>query len=371
VSVVGQSLKINASLEDLQARAHADSNDPAAYYNLALGYWSKKKYDEAEAPLRTALDLDPDFAAALFARALLPRAQGKAWTSEVFLLGDGWRLIIWRAVDSVWNDFARQYRRAVMVDPLLDTRLEVSLQTRAGYQDRFDRASNDYSDGKFQDALHRYADILTSMKHPDKEPQYQDALWGHAMAAAQLAQYDSAIANLQRLVEFSQNQEHADTLLRHPLRTNEYRYVLAYVTQKAGYLNDAARLYEEALGQDIGLYMAHVRLAEIYQSAGRLDAAIVERRRALETNPEDANLLLDLGTTLARAAQWADAETTLRQAAAANPRDARIEYRLGVVEQQLGKNTEARDAFTQFLALAPSRYQGPIADAKQRLGTLH
>jgi tetratricopeptide (TPR) repeat protein len=191
------------------------------------------------------------------------------------------------------------------------------------------------------------------------------------MAAAQLAQYDSAIANLQRLVEFSQNQEHADTLLRHPLRTNEYRYVLAYVTQKAGHLNDAARLYEEALGQDIGLYMAHVRLAEIYQSAGRLDAAIVERRRALETNPEDANLLLDLGTTLARAAQWADAETTLRQAAAANPRDARIEYRLGVVEQQLGKNTEARDAFTQFLALAPSRYQGPIADAKQRLGTLH
>ena len=368
--LAGQSLKVAASLDELQARVHADSNDPAAHYNLALGFWSKKDYDAAEAPLHAALAIDPDFAAAIFARALLPRAEGKAWKMDVIVLGDGWRLYIWTAVDSIWNAFARQYRHAVMIDPLLDTRLEVSLEVRAGFQDRFDQARNAYADGKFADALKRYGALMAGMDHPDKNPHYEDALWGHAMAAAHLAQYDTSVSDLQRLVSFTQTAEHADTLIRHPLRTNEYRYVLAYVMQQAGHLKDAAQTYQNALAEDIGLYMAHVRLAEIFERAGRLDVATAERRRALETNPEDPNLLLDLGTTLARAGQWAEAETTLHQALDANPRDARIAYRLGVVDQQLGKRAEARDAFTRFLAVAPSRYQNPIADAKQRLAAL-
>jgi len=54
----------------------------------------------------------------------------------------------------------------------------------------------------------------------------------------------------------------------------------------------------------------------------------------------------------------------------ANPRDARVLYYLGIVDQQLSKKDDARSAFTRFLTLAPSRYERQIADAKQRLASL-
>jgi len=40
---------------------------------------------------------------------------------------------------------------------------------------------------------------------------------------------------------------------------------------------------------------------------------------------------------------------------------------LVVTRTALGKPAAAREAFTQFLALAPRRYDQKIADAKQRL----
>jgi len=60
----GQSLKISESIESLERKARSDSNDAAAQFNLALGYWSKKRYDDAVTPLRKAVAIDPEFAAA-------------------------------------------------------------------------------------------------------------------------------------------------------------------------------------------------------------------------------------------------------------------------------------------------------------------
>ena len=74
--------------------------------------------------------------------------------------------------------------------------------------------------------------------------------------------------------------------------------------------------------------------------------------------------------TLAKASQFSEAEETLKQALDANPRDARVPYFLGVVEQQLGKTEDARDALSRFVALAPSRYDRQIKDAQQRLAAL-
>jgi hypothetical protein len=52
--------------------------------------------------------------------------------------------------------------------------------------------------------------------------------------------------------------------------------------------------------------------------------------------------------------------------------NARFERRspFGVTLQAEHQSAEARAAFTQFLALAPSRYERQIADAKQRLTVL-
>ena len=99
--------------------------------------------------------------------------------------------------------------------------------------------------------------------------------------------------------------------------------------------------------------------------------AVAERRAAVNANPDDASLLMDLGRTLAKARNLGEAEQALHQAMDANPRDARVPYYLGRVEEQLNKPADARTAYTRFLSLAPSRYATQIADAKQRLETLH
>ena len=46
-------------------------------------------------------------------------------------------------------------------------------------------------------------------------------------------------------------------------------------------------------------------------------------------------------------------------------------YYLGVVEMQLNEKDDARNALTHFIAIAPSRYERQVADAKKRLDAIH
>ena len=140
---------------------------------------------------------------------------------------------------------------------------------------------------------------------------------------------------------------------------------------RAGNYNEAITELRGTLEKDFGMYMAHVRLAEIYEQHGMMPMAIQERRSAVTANADDPSLLFDLAKTLAKAGQWTEAEQVLQQGGAANPRDTRIPYLLGVIEQQLNKPADAKQAFTRFLSLAPSRYAPQVADARKRLDALH
>lgn len=365
-----QSLKINESLESLEAKAQQDSNDAAAQFNLALGYWSKKKYDAAVVPLRRAIAIDPEFASAYFALALVPVANGSAFKQHE-MTGFGYRLTYYTAVDSVWKEFDRQVRRAFDIDPLVDTRIEVSVEWRGGFADDFERGLHDYQDGKYDQAIAHLDDFVKDVEpHKDRRAALESGLWYRALAELRSSRFDAAISDLTRLVEAAKQREAGDSLVHNPFRINEYRYVLAFTEQRAGHPNEAIKLYQDVLGDDIGFYAAHVRLAEIYEAHQMWDEAILERQRAVEAAPDNSSLELYLGETLANAGRWADAEQPLATAQRANPRDSRIPYFLGRVEQQLGKPAAAKDAYTRFITIAPSRFAAQVADAKQRLATL-
>ena len=47
-----QHIKLSASLDNLEKTARADSNDPAAHYNLALAYWNAKRWDDADPDMK-------------------------------------------------------------------------------------------------------------------------------------------------------------------------------------------------------------------------------------------------------------------------------------------------------------------------------
>src|ERR1044072_2229768 len=75
--------RLPVKLDELERRAHADSNDPAAHFNVALGYWNAKRWKDADRSLRTAIPLDPRFAPAYVALHYLAFAERPSLWDEV------------------------------------------------------------------------------------------------------------------------------------------------------------------------------------------------------------------------------------------------------------------------------------------------
>lgn len=378
--LAAQKIQLPAGLAELESRAKQDSNDAAAHYNVALAYWNAERWDDVDSALHRAIRLDPDFAAVYMALAALPYARRSQLFDEEYE----------HRVPSDWQpkieESERMYRHAVMIDPLVEIRLgyvmlptqshfPLSLRVMQGsWLGDYWEGEGMYFEGKYQQAYDRFQRVYLHLNaHAHSERLWNTLLFWHGLAAAHANQHEEAVKDFQAVLgNFLdvENQKKDSSLQVVPLRTNEYRYVLGVMQQRAGHYNEAISLFREAAQNDVGLYAAHVRLADIYDDHAMTSQAVAERRAAMDANPDDANLVLALGKTLARARQWVDAERAMQQAAAQNPRDARIPYFLGIVEQQLNKPADAKAAFTRFLSLAPSRYAPQISDAKQRLAAL-
>jgi tetratricopeptide (TPR) repeat protein len=376
-SLSGQRIKLPTSLKHLEEAAKQDSNDAAAHFNVALAFWNEKRWDDAQAALSTALSIEPQFASAHLALAYLPYAQRPRLFTEQAerRVPDEWKPAI--------EEADRRYRQAFLLDPLCDLRItgaavptsSLALGPGAGFivEFFFDYVQGFKAllEGDYEKAyvgFQRVVNLIDGERHPKR---IAPALhWWRGMAAAHAGRWDAAEWDLERLLDADREREEDEAIEIFPLQTNEYRYVLAVFKHRAGKLDEARQLYQEALEQDVGLYMANAQLARIHEVAGEWDLAIRERQAAVNANPGDPSLLYDLGLTYARGGRWIDAELALTQALDGNGRDTRILYYLGTVRSELGKPAEARQAFERFVTLAPSRYANQVADAKRRLDAL-
>jgi tetratricopeptide (TPR) repeat protein len=218
-------------------------------------------------------------------------------------------------------------------------------------------------------ALDMWAQRTFASKPADSIPDFLFLYRG--LSAGKLRAYNKAIADIQVLYDRSLKAERTDSLLPVPMRTNDYRYLLGVLNQLWGKHWVAVKLFEETLAADLGLYMAHVRLAQVYRSLKLWDKAVAEARRALETNPNEGPAMRELGLLLDEAGRTEDAAVLLEQAAAASPRDPGTVYHLGLVQQKLARSAQAQESLTRFVGMAPAaRYERELTDAKQRLGAL-
>lgn len=375
-----QRIKLSASISDLEQRAERDSNDAAAHYNVALAYWNAKRWDDADSALHRAIRIDPQFAAAYMALAGLPYSRRPRLFEEE----------LERSVPEEWRprieESEAMYRRAMLLDPTVEVRIGYMMLPR---QERFQtslavlfgdwvedylQGQQYYFEGKYEDAWQRFQRVFNEINAgSDRNTSrlWNTLLFWHGLSSAQTRRWDDALYDFGTLLmRFESEEERRDSTLRVPLRTNEFRYVLGVVAQRAGRPAEAAGLFRKALEQDIGLYTAHARLADLAEEQGDVATAVAERRAAAQVNPDDASLLLDLGRTLVRAGRADEAAAAFREAADLNPRDARALYYLGVLYQRLNRPIDAANVLQRFLAMAPSRYGPQIADATQRLAAL-
>lgn len=378
--LAAQRLKLPKSLGELEAAAQRDSSDPAAHYNVALGYWSAKRYDEAEKALRRSLSMDPRLAPAHLALAYLPYARrSKLWGEVV-------REEIPKDQIVVVEQSDREYRHAFLIDPLVDLRILGAVGPNSpdfidvrDYWGEvwalFFQGFADCEEGKYEDCHGRFVTLIREIdgdRYPKRIP--SSVLWYKGIAAAHINKPEIAADHFRELIkrsnEAEKERESKGELARVPMRTNEYRYTLATILQSLGKTAEAIALFEEVLNNDIGFYMAHVRLANIYEAQKDYTRAAKARQGAVDANPDDPSLMTDLGVTLGKAGDFATAESRLQQAYEANPQDVRPLFWLGIARVQQGKSSGAREAFEQFVRLAPARYDRQVAMAKERLAQL-
>lgn len=375
-----QRIKLPVKLPELEQRVKADSNDAAAHYNVALGYWNEKRYDDAERALGMAVRIEPRFAPAHLALAYLPFARRPKLWNEI------WDNAVPEDQVPLLKRADSEYRHAFLIDPLVDLKiLAVATPPKPNFVDvnnyfgeiwaLYFQGFADCQEGKYEDCHGRFAALIREIdgdRFGERIP--ASVHWYKGIAAAHVGKHDIAERHFRTLLalgdEAVKERERKGDLTRVPLQSNEFRYTLATILQAAGRTSEAIALFKEVLNNDIGFYMANVRLANIYEAAKDYPRAVQERLNAVNVNPDDASLLTDLGVTLGKAGMMPQAETRLQAAADANPRDTRSLYWLGVAQQELGKTAEARAAFTRFVELAPSRYQPQVALAKDRLARL-
>lgn len=376
--VVGGARASLQDIDELAATVRADSNEAQWHYQLGLALARSSKYDRAAASFRAAIALDSRIAEAHLALSQLP------YLERPQLRSDAARGRVPKEWQPRLEEASKSYRRAFMIDPLVSLRPLSVLFGESRWRGRdftsdeskfyelFYEGFDDLAAGRNRDALERLdrlaKQVYRGERDLDRIPDF--LLWARGMAAARIRVDSIAIRDFRALVARGVKQEEAEQLIRVPLRTNEYRYILAVVHQRAADTAKAVELLQAAAEADLGLDMAHVRLAEIHRARQDVGGEMQERQRAVQSNPEDATLLLELAMLRYAVGEWEEAEGELQRATALSPRDPRAFYLLGVILQGQQRRAEARSMFEHAAAVAPKSQAAIAADARVRLAKL-
>ena len=324
-----------------------DSLDAEIQFQLALRYEAARRYDDAERALRIAIAADPR------------SSPSWMWLGDLPYLRD--------------KKLAKQEaRHDVPPDRISTVDSAKRFRVRAFTLDPFGQDFATYFDERYDLSFFELDLYLTHQygKTPlDSVP--SELLFYHGLTATQMGRYDKAASDFQVLVKRGAQMEQPDTVLRVPLNANAYRYVLAIVKERSNKPVDAIQLYHDIITHDLGFYMAYAHLSQLYRQYKMWDSATVEAQAAVEANPDDPWLLVDLGAIERDSGHLPDAATTLQKAVELDPRFPEAYYRLGVVLQGLHRVDDARAALTHFVAVAPTRLETEIIDAKKRLDSLH
>jgi len=101
--------------------------------------------------------------------------------------------------------------------------------------------------------------------------------------------------------------------------------------------DQAVATLREALAADAGLVGARNTLAVAYARSGNLEGAVVEWRAVLQSQPENPDVLYNIGTALL----------------------------------QLGRSQEAIAYLERFVAAAPPTYAADVARVRQMIAAAH
>ncbi len=131
-----------------------------------------------------------------------------------------------------------------------------------------------------------------------------------------------------------------------------------------GKYDEAIVEYRKALEKDPEQANIHGNLAEALSQTEKFDEALAEYQKAIELKPDDSALYTNMGVLLTKMGKQQESQEAFKKAAAINPGSAAQNfYNLGATLVNSGKSADAAEAFKQAIAADPN-----FAEAYYQLG---
>lgn len=330
--------------------ADADTNDPRAY-----GMYAERRVgvapDSAAAAFWWAARLDPWWAEPVYGRAVALLAS-RHYSMRARMAGvrpePERDELVMATVDSLIT-------RASSLDPFhshsLDYVISGQLPTYMAEQmpDPADGGLFAFDSGNFKLAVQLLGKAL------EKHPGEAELRYVRAQAFYHLRDYDSTTTELTRALDTLSARDTSRKILA-PYRSKEILYFALGTAQSARNDTAAARAaYEQALVENLGFAMAHVRLAGLSLAHADTTAALRELDAALLTAPDDPALHYFYGELLSSCGKTRAAIDQLLRAESLDPEFASPHLMLGRIAEALGERENAVDEYATFLRLAPRR----------------
>ena len=338
--------------------AAADTNDWRAYFDHGAAI-VKLRPREAETAFYWAARLDPERAEPLFARWVAWHLTDyDRWESYVFNRKGARHLPEIEAMDSV-------RLRAMVRNPYVPQNLEILLYDWMPGDFRTDdmtRGWIEYSNGRFQRAA-----VLLGRGIRREPERFVIARQLRASAFVMLAQYDSALAEMQAMRTTLARRDSAAITSYESKELVEY--AIGFLEAARGDSAAANEAMRRALTENLGFTAAHLFLGDQALRANDAPRAASEYEAAWQVDSSDAVLAYHYALALGRLRRAGDAALKLLRAIALEPYYARPYAQLGRVFEALHDVPGARAAYAAYLARA-RRDDEERRDVSARLAAL-
>ena len=321
----------------------ADTNDAAAYYRLGDSVMYREQ-GLADRAFYWAVRLDPTMAEAYYARWEL-RYHGRVHR----LYPDDSVRRIPRPTPNEEAALDSLRLSAFMYNPFLDGALDIPPQIRTLSERQADRDARTagllaYVRGDYRKAVKKWGEAIR--KRPENAPFH----FPRAYAWVHLGERDSAVADLTALINRIERIE--DSTVTPYLSKAFLYYAIGLLRGEQQRFPEARAAYESALLENLGFYMAHLRLSVVALHLHDTTTALTELETGTLMRGDDPVLHTLQGGILDGAKRFNEAEHELLAAIHVDTDYAPPYAYLGHIAEQRHDTTRALSAYHEYVARA-------------------
>lgn len=385
---------LRTAIEEEVARVVAEPEEAARWRALGELYYANGFYIEAEGAYAGALERNPDDPLAWYGRALAAVVDGRTEEARAFAAKSleldptyapgFWRIGEWCLAEGQLDEAVAWYQRAQAANPahpggwigLARVHLQrgefqpaaelLLLHVLGGPCDGYGRqllATAFQHLGRAEEAR------TLAAQGKGSEPSIPDARFGQILAKGTGRRAD--IERASALVRSKRAREAVPILEQlHASEPEDPATLsnLAFALLEAGRLDEAEARAREAAELDPAAYRPLLVQGLIAMRRGEawLPQALALLRRAVDIQPAAADALAPLGLVLVQLGDDAGGLDAYRRAAALDPENLELLQNVGLLERRLGRYEAAEATYRALLDLAPGHLIGTVALAEVR-----